>query len=99
MIYDFGFFSNYYAKMAMEFRDYFLKQLNNTDQQVVLNSIYSYMANETQILENAAAYYDGPSVVGYLMMSYGMQTHNLALLYYSMPFTRFAMNTEATRIR
>ncbi|QXJ28742.1 hypothetical protein J5U23_01611 [Saccharolobus shibatae B12] len=94
VIYDFGFFSNYYAKMAMEFRDYFLRQLNNTDQQVVLNSIYSYMANETQILENAAAYYDGPSVVGYLMMSYGMQTHNLALLYYSMPFTRFAMNTE-----
>jgi len=46
--------------MAMEFRDYFLKQLNSADQQIVLNSIYEYMANETHILENAAAYYDGP---------------------------------------
>ena len=40
----------------MEFRDYFLKQLNSADQQIVLNSIYEYMANETHILENAAAY-------------------------------------------
>ena len=94
VIYDFGFFANYYAELAMEFRDYFLKQLNSTDQQIVLNSIYSYMANETQILEYAAAYYDGPSVVGYLMMTYGIQTHNVNLLYYSMPFIRFVMNTE-----
>lgn len=94
VIYDFGFFTNYYAMMAIQFRDYFLKQLNSTDQAVVLNSIYSYMANETQILENAAAYFDGPSVVGYMMMNYGLQTHNLNLLYYSMPYIRFVMNTE-----
>ncbi|WP_369611247.1 serine protease [Sulfurisphaera javensis] len=94
VIYDFGFFANYYAQLAIQFRNYFLKQLNSTDEQLVLNSIYSYMANETQILEDAAAYYDGPSVVGYLMMEYGLQTHNLNLLYYSMPFDRFVMNTE-----
>jgi len=94
VIYDFGFFANYYANLAIQFRDYYLKQLNSTDQQVVIKSIYSYMVNETQILESAAAYYDGPSVVGYLMASYGIQTHNINLLYYSMPFIRFVMNTE-----
>ncbi|WP_287689014.1 serine protease [Metallosphaera javensis (ex Sakai et al. 2022)] len=94
VIYDFGFFANYYGNMSIEFRDYYLHQLNATDQQIVLNSIYSYMNNETKILENAAAYYDGPSIVGYMFMSYGDQTHNLNLLYYSMPFSRFVMNTE-----
>jgi len=94
VIYDYGFYSNYYAMMAMEFRDYFLKQLNSTDQQIVLNSIYEYMANETHILENAAAYYDGPSVVGYIFMVNGLNNHSLNYLYYSMPFIRFTMNTE-----
>ena len=80
--------------MAMEFRDYFLKQLNSTDQQIVLNSIYEYMPNETHILENAAAYYDGPSVIGYIFMVNGLNNHSLNYLYYSMPFIRYTMNTE-----
>jgi uncharacterized protein len=52
------------------------------------------MIHEDQILENAAAYYDGPSVVGYIMMSYGMENHNLCYLYYAMPFIRMTMNME-----
>lgn len=94
VIYDYGFFANYYAEMAMAFRNYFLKQLNSTDEQLVLNSIYQYMTNETQALENAAAYYDGPSLVGYILMEEGLASHNLNLLYYSMPFIRMTMNTE-----
>lgn len=94
VIYDYGFYANYYAQMAMAFRDYFLKQLNATDQSLVLNSIYQYMANETQILESAAAYNDGPSLVGYIMMEYGLSSHSLTYLYYSMPFIRFTMNVE-----
>ncbi|BCU71565.1 serine protease [Stygiolobus caldivivus] len=94
VIYDYGFYANYYAQMAIAFRDYFLKQLNATDQALVLNSIYQYMANETQILESAAAYNDGPSLVGYVMMDYGLSSHNLTYLYYSMPFIRFTMNVE-----
>ena len=94
VLYDYGFFTNYYAKMAITFRDYFLKQLNSTDRQLVLNSIYQYMANETQALEDAAAYNDGPSLVGYILMQDGLSSHNLDLLYYSMPFTRMTMNTE-----
>jgi uncharacterized protein len=52
------------------------------------------MKNLTIILENAAAYYDGPSVVGYILMKAGETTSNLNLLYYSMAFIRFTMNTE-----
>lgn len=77
----------------IQFRNYYLKQFNTTSQQLILNSIYSYMSNETKILGDAA-YYEGPSVVGYLMMTYGTETHSLNLLYFSTPFIRFVMNTE-----
>jgi len=94
LIYDYGFFANYYAKLAIDFRNYFLDQLNSTALQEVETSICNYMIHEDQILENAAAYYDGPSVVGYIMMSYGMENHNLCYLYYAMPFIRMTMNME-----
>ena len=55
---------------------------------------YQYTANETRALEDASAYDDGPSLVGYILVQDGLSSHNLDLLYYSMPFTRMTMNTE-----
>ncbi|AWR93293.2 hypothetical protein [Acidianus brierleyi] len=94
VLYDYGFFNNYYAELAINFSNYFLKQLNSTSLLEVKSSIYNYMKSEDNVLENAAAYYDGPSIVGYLMMTYGIQSHNIRDLYYAMPFIRNTMNTE-----
>ena len=55
---------------------------------------YQHTANETYVLEDAAAYNDGPSLVGYILMREGLSSHNLDLLYCSMPFIRMTMNTE-----
>ena len=52
------------------------------------------MANETYVLEDAAAYNDGPPLVGYILMQEGLSSHNSSLLYCSMPFIRMTMNTE-----
>jgi len=94
VLYDYGFLANYYAKLAIALRDYYLNQLNQSSRQLIYQNIDSYMKNLTIILENAAAYYDGPSVVGYILMKAGETTSNLNLLYYSMAFIRFTMNTE-----
>ncbi|MCI2414119.1 MAG: serine protease [Candidatus Aramenus sp.] len=94
VVYDYGFFSNYYSQLALNFSYYFLKQLNSTSQSVVKSSIYSYMVNEDKALQDAAAYYDAPSIVGEIAIEYGTSAHNLAYLYLAMPFVRFTMNTE-----
>ena len=86
VLYDYGFLANYYAKLAIALRDYYLNQLNQSSRQLIYQNIDSYMKNLTIILENAAAYYDGPSVVGYILMKAGETTSNLNLLYYSMGF-------------
>ncbi|AWR96725.1 serine protease [Acidianus sulfidivorans JP7] len=94
LLYDYGFFANYYAQLALNFSNYYLKQLNGTALQEIEQSIYQYMTNEDNVLENAAAYYDGPSIVGYIMMQYGQMQGNVSLLYYAMPYIRMTMNIE-----
>jgi uncharacterized protein len=60
---------------------------------VVKSSIYSWLVNEDKALQDAAAYYDGPSIVE-IAMEYGTSVRNLAYLYLAMPFIRFTMNAE-----
>ncbi|ARM77045.1 serine protease [Acidianus manzaensis] len=94
LLYDYGFFANYYSQLALNFSNYYLKQLNSTALQEVKDSLYQYMVNEDNVLENAAAYYDGPSIVGYIMMQYGNIENNIGLLYQAMPYIRMTMNME-----
>ncbi|WOE49906.1 serine protease [Sulfuracidifex metallicus] len=91
LVYDYGFFANYYAKLAMNFSEYFLKQLNSTSKNLVETSIQKYMENEVPLLEDQAAYYDGPSLVAYIFMNAGNSTY---ALYHAMPFIRMSENTE-----
>lgn len=51
----------------MNFSEYFLKQLNSTSKNLVETSIQKYMENEVPLLEDQAAYYDGPSLVAYIL--------------------------------
>jgi len=90
LVYDYGFFANYYATLAINLSDYFVKQLNSTAQGIVESSIQNYMENEVSSLQSQAAYFDGPSLVGYILMNDG----TIYSLYHAMPFIRMSENTE-----
>ncbi|WP_054846321.1 hypothetical protein [Sulfuracidifex tepidarius] len=90
LLYDYGFLANYYATLAMNLSNYFIKQLNSTAQGIVESSIQHYMENEVSSLQSQAAYFDGPSLVGYILMNDG-STYSL---YHAMPFIRMSENTE-----